>query len=82
MLAEMKANQAKADADRKSDRENLKGMIDETNASQKERLAKWEAERKSDVKNLKSMMERMMNTDQTDVKLKELTDTVETAHRE
>jgi hypothetical protein len=28
MLAEMKANQPKADADRKSDRENLEGMIE------------------------------------------------------
>jgi hypothetical protein len=42
-------------------------------------LAKMEAERKTDVENLKSWMERMMDTD---VKLQELTETVETTHRE
>jgi hypothetical protein len=48
----------------------------------KETLAKMEAERKADAENLKSIMERMMDTDQTDVKLKELTEMVETTHRE
>jgi hypothetical protein len=62
IMEKMDANQAKADADRKDGRENLKGMIEGMNASHKEMLAR---------------METMMNTNQTDVKLKELTETVE-----
>jgi hypothetical protein len=48
----------------------------------KETLAKWEAERESDLEKIKSMMERMMNTNQRDVKLKELAKTVEKTYRE
>jgi hypothetical protein len=57
----------KADADRKADRKNLKEIIEKMKASQNVMLTR---------------MERMMNLDQTDVKLKELTETVETTHRE
>jgi hypothetical protein len=85
----MDANQAKADADRKLYQDmmakidaKMNTTLEEMNASQKEMLAKMEAERKADVENLKSIMERMMDTDQTDVKFKELTETVETTHRE
>jgi hypothetical protein len=69
MTKKMEDNQAKADADRKADRENLKGMIEEMNASQKEMLAK---------------MERMTNVNQakTDAKLKELTETIEKTQME
>jgi hypothetical protein len=67
MLKKVDDNQAKADADRKADRENLKGIIEEMKASQNDTLTR---------------IERMMNTDQTDLKLKELTETVETTHRE
>jgi small-conductance mechanosensitive channel len=79
MLATMNAN-------RKIDKEELVERMDKNQVmadkTLKETLAKMEAERKSDRENLKSMMERMMNIDQTDVKLKELTETVETTHRE
>jgi hypothetical protein len=79
MLAKIEAN-GEAIQERMVARMNT--TLEEMNASQKEMLAKLEAERKSDVEDLKNMMERMMNTDQTDVKLKEPTDTVETTHRE
>jgi hypothetical protein len=57
----------KADADRKADRENLKEMIEKMKARQNEMLAR---------------MERMMDTDETDVKLQELTEAVKQTHRE
>jgi hypothetical protein len=67
MQEKMDANQVKADANRKPDQD---------------MLARMEAGRKSDIENLKSWMERMMDTDETDVKPQELTETVETTHRE
>jgi hypothetical protein len=108
LLATINANQAKADANRKTDKKQMNAnnktmlakilekadanrktdkeeMMEKTDANQakadktlKQTLAKMEAEWKSDLENLKSMTERMINTDQTDVKLKELTET----HRE
>jgi hypothetical protein len=79
IMAGMDANQARMYANRKIDKEE---MAEKMNVNQakvdktlKETLAKMEAEKKSDLGNLKSMMERIMNTNQTDVKLKELTET-------
>jgi Tfp pilus assembly protein PilN len=74
----LKTMQEKADANRKIDNEEMTKKMDANQAT----LTKMEAERKSDLEDLKSMMERMMNTNQTGVKLKELTDTVEKTHRE
>jgi hypothetical protein len=79
MQEKMDANQAKMDANRKIHK---KEIIEEMKASQKETLAKMEAERKSDLENLKSWMGRMMDTEETGVKLQELTETVESTHRE
>jgi hypothetical protein len=64
MMKKMDDNQAKTEADRKADREKLKFMIEEMNASQKDMLAK---------------MERMTNANQakTDTKLRQLTETIE-----
>jgi hypothetical protein len=62
MQEDMTANQEKADADRKADRENLKReKIEQMNASPKEMMVR---------------MERMTNTNQTDVKLKNLTEKI------
>jgi uncharacterized membrane protein (UPF0182 family) len=80
LLATINANQVKADINRKTDKEEMMEKMDANQAKAdktlKETLAKMEAERKSVLENLRSMMERMMNTEQTDVKLKELTETV------
>jgi hypothetical protein len=84
MLARM---ESKMDASTKSNQEQMLKNIDtrmnttieEMNASHKEMLAKMEVERKADLENLKSVMERMTNANQakTDVKFKELTETIE-----
>jgi hypothetical protein len=64
MLAKMDSNKAKVDADTKADRENLKEMREEMNASHKEMLAKMEANGKARREAMKRMMERMMNANQ------------------
>jgi hypothetical protein len=87
----MKANMDACIADIKNDRKEttacqdaMEANLEEMNASHKEMLAKMEAERKADLEILRSMMERMTNANlaKTDVKLKELTETIQKTHVE
>jgi hypothetical protein len=87
MREDMKAVQERAEADRKTEREEMEHKIraykeQMLNNMEANREIDWEersAERKADQENPKRVMEEIMTANQakTDVKLKELTETIE-----
>jgi hypothetical protein len=85
MQEKMDNNQAKADADRKTYQDMLAKIEANGEAIQELMVVKMNTtleEMNASHKEMLARMERMMNTNQTDVKLKELTETVEKTHRE